>query len=64
MFLRGSVAQGRLMRVSWRASSTLAKRVESTHRVAVAALASALAPPPPEHDIGCVALASGAVARD
>lgn len=60
LFLRAGLAQTKLMRFSARACSTLVKRSESTHRVTVAALASALVPPPPEHDIGCVALASGA----
>jgi hypothetical protein len=60
LFLRAGLAQSKLMRFSARATSTLVKRAESTHRVTVAALASALVPPPPEHDIGCVALASGA----
>ncbi len=59
LFQRASLALGRLMRFSPRAFAAITKRAESTHRVAAAALASSLAPPAPEHDIGCVALASG-----
>ena len=61
LFRRASVAQAQLMRYSPRAKATLVAHAETTRRVTVAALASALAPPPPEHDIGCVALASGSM---
>lgn len=63
VFQRASVALGRLMRFSPRARAALAKRADSTQRVAAAALASPLTPAAPDHDIGCVALASGAGAR-
>jgi hypothetical protein len=58
-YLRVSVAQAKLTRFSSRAAATLAKRAASTHRVTVAALAAAQTPPPVDHDVGCVALASG-----
>ena len=62
LFQRASLALGRLVRFSPRASAVISKRAESTRRVTVAALATSMMPPAPEHDIGCVALASGAAA--